>query len=687
MPRVLLIGLLLAACAPGASGLDGSAMALRGEASSGPLEGFSADRFVAMLAPGVSLERGWPTEPGLASLGAELGVLRYERLLPVEAGSADPEAFARIGLDRLVLVHLGAGALDVGRVVSEHDRASGLLWAEVDGRSEAAGIPNDSQFVRQWGFVNDGSFNGQAVADADIDADTAWDIETGDGSVVVAVLDSGSNFGEPDVNGRLWTNAGEVAGNGLDDDGNGYVDDVHGYDFINNDADPSDDHGHGVNVASIAVAEGDNGLGYAGMCWNCQLMTGKNLGSNGNGTWAAIAESLVYAVDAGADVINMSIQGGYSSLLETAAQYMGAAGTVGFACMGNWDSSSSSYPAAFPEMIAVGATDSDDSRASPFTWGGGSNYGAHNDLVAPGNVIYGHGTLPGLYSWYWSGTSQATPMAAGTAALMLTMDPSLSAEEIRSILQATAQDEVGPANEDVAGFDPYFGHGRLNAAAALAEVLAGQGDDDDSAVDDDDSAVDDDDSAVDDDDSGVDDDDSAVDDDDSAVDDDDITADDDDITADDDDVTADDDDVTADDDDSADDDDITADDDDSSGDDDDSSGDDDDATSDDDDDATSDDDDVTANDDDSSGDDDDTPDDDDATPDDDDATPDDDDSTSDDDDSTSDDDDASAGGAPAGSNALVGDGCQADGCSASASSPGSSLPALALLLLAIRRRR
>ena len=125
--------------------------------------------------------------------------------------------------------------------------------------------PNDPSFGQTWGLNNTGQTSGQAgVADADIDAPEAWDLTTGSRSIVVGVIDTGVDYTHPDLAANIWTNPGEIAGNGIDDDGNGFVDDVHGYDFANNDGDPMDDNGHGTHVAGTIAAVGNNGIGVAG---------------------------------------------------------------------------------------------------------------------------------------------------------------------------------------------------------------------------------------------------------------------------------------------------------------------------------------------------------------------------------------------------------------------------------------
>ncbi|HEV3473267.1 MAG TPA: S8 family serine peptidase, partial [Actinomycetota bacterium] len=138
----------------------------------------------------------------------------------------------------------------------------------------AAGLPNDPYFSSQWGLNNTGQsiVGSPGIADADIDAPEAWDVTTGSDAVIVAVADTGAALNHPDLAGNIWTNRGETGGgketNRVDDDGNGYVDDWRGWDFINNDNDPFDDHMHGTHVAGTIGAQGSNGIGVTGVNWN-----------------------------------------------------------------------------------------------------------------------------------------------------------------------------------------------------------------------------------------------------------------------------------------------------------------------------------------------------------------------------------------------------------------------------------
>jgi len=339
--------------------------------------------------------------------------------------------------------------------------------------------PSDPLFNRQWGIYNNGTFfvSGMPFTsenDADVDLDLVWDLETGDPNMLIAVPDTGFNVSHPELSGRIWTNPNEIPNDGIDNDANGYIDDINGWDFVNNDNNATDDHGHGTNCSGILLASGNNGIGYAGVNWNSKLIPLKVLDSNNSGQYSWMANSIYYAVNKGAKVISMSIGGtGNSTTLFDAVQYAVSQNVVFVACMMNFNNSTTYYPAGYTstlDMIAVGSTDSDDDRTAPFFWSAtsGSNYGNHITVVAPGNYIYGLNYISNTnYNTYWGGTSQATPLVAGVASLLLSENPNLTPAQIKNIIKNTAQDQVGATSEDTAGWDMYMGWGRVNAFQAF----------------------------------------------------------------------------------------------------------------------------------------------------------------------------------------------------------------------------
>ena len=406
-----------------------------------------------------------------------LGISKWVSLFPQNIEHRNDFAYYQIGLDRwyYALVEVDQGLSAIAKALESH---SLIEISEVDGFAMGGATPNDPRFSVQWGLHNDGTFNSIAISGADVQAQEAWDIATGSSDVVIAVLDSGSNLTEPDLLNNLWVNPGEIHGNGIDDDNNGFVDDIHGYDFVNDDGNPDDDHGHGTNVAGIIGAIGNNGVGFTGACWNCSIMSGKNLNDQNSGSNADFAASVIYAVDNGAHLINMSGGGsGTSTPLKDSVVYAYQTGVPIIACMMNSDSDVAYYPAAYPEVIAVGATDSTDFRASPFSWGGGSSFGKHIDVSAPGNEIYGLSTTDSNYSYSFSGTSHAASLTTGLAALLLSVNPSLNQNLLQRLIAKGAEDQVGSIQEDTPGWDQYHGYGRINfyESLLLAEDVDGDG--------------------------------------------------------------------------------------------------------------------------------------------------------------------------------------------------------------------
>jgi len=334
-------------------------------------------------------------------------------------------------------------------------------------------IPNDPFFSRQYSHLNDGSING-SVADADIDMDLAWEVEQGDPSIIVAVLDSGIKLNHPEMVERIWFNLEELPNN-TDTDANGYTDDFRGWDFVNGDNEARDDHGHGTNVTGILAATGNNGIGYAGVDWNCTIMPLKILDNENLGFYTWWTDAIYYAVDNGARVLNMSVGGsGYSQIMREAAEYAHENGVTIVVSSGNENRLAPSYPSGYPTTIAVGSTNSNDQLTRPFFWSqtSGSNFGPHIDVVAPGNFIYGLNYLSNTnYDSYWGGTSQAAPLVAGLASLLLAQESALAPDDIRDIIRSTAEDQVGRPTEDTPGYDIYHGHGRINAYDALTSLI------------------------------------------------------------------------------------------------------------------------------------------------------------------------------------------------------------------------
>ena len=344
-------------------------------------------------------------------------------------------------------------------------------------RDPASVVPNDPDFYLQWALDK-------------IDAPEAWDIEQGNESIVIAVVDTGVDWDHPDLEANMWVNDDEFIGDhngdgypgiqGMDDDGdglvdedsegrqpgepdynndlkddddeNGYVDDIRGWDFADNDNDPMDDFGHGTRCAGIASAVTNNGVGIAGVCWNVKIMPVKVL-KNGTGYPDPIAKGIRYAADNGAHVVSMSFADSSSSRerVENAVDYAYDKGVVLVAAAGNDNISIKRYPAGYDNVIAIAGTDEGDIKYLK------SNYGSWIDVAAPGVDIYST-YLDDDYDSI-SGTSFACAHVAGLVGLILSRNPGFNQEEIATILRSTT--------DKVYSTDYYIGVGRINAYNAI----------------------------------------------------------------------------------------------------------------------------------------------------------------------------------------------------------------------------
>ncbi|NJN27502.1 MAG: S8 family serine peptidase [Cyclobacteriaceae bacterium] len=323
---------------------------------------------------------------------------------------------------------------------------------------EIAFVPDDPFVHKQWYINNDGSFpNGLAKAGADIQLHKAWAIETGSEEVTVAILDSGIKPDHPEFADRIWKNKAE-ANDGADTDNNTYVDDLNGWNFVDNNNLIRDDNGHGTHVSSVIGSNGNNAIGFAGIDWKCKLMICKVLDRNLNGFYSDWIEAIYYATDMQADVINMSFGGvEKSKALEEAVNYAFERNVMLVSSMQNDNEEIPYYPAAYSNVIAVGASNPDDTRSTSFinTIPGGSNYGNHIDVIAPGNYIYGLGLRNNYYANVYGGTSLATPVVSGILSLLFAHFPDLTNAQIYAKLMKSCDDEVGKPTEDVPGWDKY----------------------------------------------------------------------------------------------------------------------------------------------------------------------------------------------------------------------------------------
>lgn len=459
-----------------------------GSSASAPALG--AERVLVRFAGDGSPRAGTPRDAGSRALAkryhAELSRVFVAPARPPaiaalrrRAPSGPALAAARDALERTWSLEVATPEL-AAEAAREWAALPGVEYAEVDRRVRAAYLPDDP-FLYMSGSV--GSW-GQPFADLwglqRAGAEAAWDVAAGEG-VVVAIVDSGIDYAHPDLAANVWVNGGEVAGNAVDDDGNGYADDVVGYDFANEDSDPVDEYHHGTHVAGIVAAAAGNGIGIAGLAHGARVMGLGVLGASGVGRVSDAARAVVYAVDNGARVVNLSIAAhGRSMLMADAVGYAHAAGVVCVAAAGNDGAETAdTAPANEPAVLTVSAFDAGD-RVAAF-----SNRGVKMDLAAAGGgdpappsvradasvlSLLAASADPSRYDTRLvvgdaylrlAGTSMAAPFVSAAAALVLSLHPDWDVERVRQALRATARDVSR------AGFDIESGYGFVDAAAAV----------------------------------------------------------------------------------------------------------------------------------------------------------------------------------------------------------------------------
>lgn len=303
-------------------------------------------------------------------------------------------------------------------------------------------IPDDTSFGSQWHLVNTGQSGG--LLDADIDAESGWSISRGSASVVVAVLDTGLDSDHPEFDGRVTP----------------------GFDFVGDDTDPEDDHGHGTMASGILAANANNDFAVAGVDHFCTIMPIKILNQDNLGSTFDLVQGIDFAVTQGVEVMSMSLIGYPDALaIRNALRDASEAGVVLVACGGNdgLGDADVSWPGASEYTISVGWTDDLDVRDDD------SGTGMALDVVAPGaGVITVRYDSSADLTTSFSGCSAATPVVAGIASLCLAVDSELATASVRALIIAGSEDEVGPPEEDGPGWDPYYGYGRVNLEETLA---------------------------------------------------------------------------------------------------------------------------------------------------------------------------------------------------------------------------
>lgn len=418
----------------------------------------------------------------LAAVSGKLATLGRTRPIFANLAAKTVQSVAASDLSRIYLLALTSGA-SVDEAVTALAADPGIEYAEPNYiyHIDQAPASNDSLYDRLWWLRN-------------IHAPEAWEETTGDTSIHIGFIDTGVRWDHVDLVHQFAVNRAEdinhnglfdpwpsteqhrdargtlVTGDldGIDEDGNGYADDVIGYDFVDQDvtnfgdwsgrdAIPQDENGHGTFVAGILAAERDNRAGIAGVAPGCRLVALRAFDATGNAEDDDVASAIVYAANNGVRVLNMSFGDIYPSLLQRdALRYARKLGVVIFASSGNAGGDAPHYPSDFDEVISVGATT--NYPTVDLVWGQ-TTHGEAMDFVAPGDDIWTT-RIDGAYQAV-AGTSTSSPIAAGSAALLLSKRPQLSADEVRGILASTAQDL------DPAGYDHYSAHGRIDVQRAL----------------------------------------------------------------------------------------------------------------------------------------------------------------------------------------------------------------------------
>jgi subtilisin family serine protease len=443
------LALVLLLCLPAAA----TAAAL----PSRPALAFSPGEVVVVTAPGTFARSAGDAgaraaSAALAATLDRLGLGRAEDLR-----RATPPGARRVEIVRLFS---GRAGFDPRAAAAALRSQPGVLGAAPNLHLRLDLVPNDPYFSSQWCFGNSA---------AAIHAQQGWARSTGAAGVVIAILDTGADTGHADLASKIWTNPGEIPANGIDDEGDGFADDVHGWDFGDADADPRpvpmfdavfgiDEGWHGTFVAGLAAAATNNGVGTAGVAWGCRILPLKVNDSAGDIPLTALVGAFDYAIAQHADVINLSLG---TTDLSAAAFFQPLideafdADIVCVAAAGNEGTDTPSWPAACDSVLAVASTNAANVRSD---W---SNWGGYVDLCAPGEAMwsciadnYVYDETSQLFFeilWGWDtvnpymqndGTSFAAPLVSGAAALVRSLSPAMTAQQVMAMLVTSGDVKV-----------------------------------------------------------------------------------------------------------------------------------------------------------------------------------------------------------------------------------------------------
>lgn len=408
-----------------------------------------------------------PTTLGIGRIDQTLSAYQVQevrRAFPGKTGETDTK---RAELSRIYFIQLESDEAVDGAIQSLMEDPY-IEYVERLYPAFTSATPNDEHYGRQTQFSSSNI----------VSAEAGWDIEQGDPSVIISIIDTGVEWDHEDLSDNIWVNQDEIADNGVDDDGNGYVDDVRGWDFVDvpaewsqdrqpadgedgtdPDNDPDDFDGHGTHCAGIASAVTNNSIGIAGTAWNTTIMPVR-VGyqtTEGTGSIPWGYQGVVYAVDNGADIISLSWGGSNASqTARDVIEYAWDEGTVIIGAAGNQESSSEHFPAAYEHVLSVAATGTVSDNLAQF-----SNFGTWVDVTAPGTSIYS--TYPDNQYAYLGGTSMSTPMVAGLAGLVMSRFPGHSNHDVAMQIAAGA-DNIDEANP---GYEGLLGFGRINMERSL----------------------------------------------------------------------------------------------------------------------------------------------------------------------------------------------------------------------------
>jgi subtilisin family serine protease len=406
----------------------------------------------------------------LNNLNKKYGVLKFEPLVKHKVGSKKDSPLSNwyivtLKTPKEKITKKSDQFVKFKEILDSYQNDPNIKVVEPDYLVNILTIPDDPY------YSSSGSW-GQSYPDLwgihKINSEYAWDQTVVSPSIIVADIDTGVDRNHEDLRDNMWVNTGEVPDNGIDDDGNGYVDDYYGWDWVNDDNDPMDDHGHGTHCAGTIAAVGNNSIGVVGVSPNSKIMALKFLNSGGSGYLSDAVKALRYAADMGARVSSNSWGGsGTSPMLDDAIQYVHDQGMVVVVAAGNSNADALDFtPASSDRAITVAASDYNDAKASF------SNWGQKIDVAAPGVDILStkaavcpmcnDDRTVGTYYCRVSGTSMATPHVAGLAALILSMNPDLTNEDVRQLIR------TGAVDLGAQGKDRDFGYGRIDADGSVS---------------------------------------------------------------------------------------------------------------------------------------------------------------------------------------------------------------------------